>query len=440
MRRSYLKAIACPDGTRQTAYVTTTKHAKVFLTMPTQSTADRAECNDGIDSLPLLQPMPLSPAFELAMKPTHAWLAAAQMLLADVRDEISNLVGFSDPSVPTTSRQPRHRTALAADQADSSMLDDLVTDAEIVTELEAEAEGELAEDLSHDAAFLLDAKVGSSLDFYLKRLRSFKAPTLEEEQALVRAAQAGQTDAINHLVSRSLPIVPAIARTFIGRGLALEDLIEEGNLGLYRAIPRFNLSLGHRFSTYARWWVKHEIRTAVLNQGRLIRLPIHIFKALSRVRRQLESVGEPMPNSPRSLRGDVETSVPSEALRFTLEEAQVLLKLTELPLSLDMPSVGDPETSLVDTLPSELDTSPESFIQRRQRTQLLTAALAQLAPSEHEVVMRRYGFRTGEPETLQAIGKSLKLTAERVRQIQKQALATIQHHFEERGLSFNELL
>lgn len=398
----------------------------------------------------LLTPMPMSPGFESAMKLSPQWLAAAQLLLADVRNEISDLVSPStgDSVVVSRSRElsVAGKKSLSDDRSQTSEFEPVITDSEIDGDLNDTAEFDTANDEACvDDSFQTGSKVGSSLEFYLKQLRSFKAPSLEEEQALVQAAQSGDASAVNLLVSKSLRVVPSIARTFIGRGLPLEDLIEEGNLGLYRAIPRFNINLGYRFATYARWWVKHEIRTAVLNQGRLIRLPIHIFKALSRVRRQLESVGEAMPGSPHAQsnksRGHFGTAIePNDSIRFTLEEAQVLLKLTELPLSLDMPSAGDPDGSLADTLPTELDVIPDSCMQQKQSRSLLMTALDALESNEREVVMRRYGFVSGEPETLNAIGKSLHLTAERVRQIQKQALENIQRHFGKLGLSLNELL
>jgi RNA polymerase nonessential primary-like sigma factor len=408
----------------------------------------------------ILTPMPMSPGFESAMKPSPRWLAAARLLLADVRNEISDLVTHSNDDGVVVLRNRQDATAVKkasrSTKADKPEFEAAVSDAEIDAGIDADLQSEAdagtaVDDETFADDFQTGSKVGSSLDFYLKQLRSFKAPSMEEEQLLVRAAQAGDPHAVNLLVSKSLRVVPSIARTFVGRGLPLEDLIEEGNLGLYRAIPRFDISLGYRFATYARWWVKHEIRTAVLNHGRLIRLPIHIFKALSRVRRQLESAGEAMPGSatasnsaekssdtPISHRSDDGTS--DDSLRFTLQEAQVLLKLTELPLSLDMPSAGDAESSLADTLPTELDVIPDSCLQQKQSSRLLMAALEELSSSEREVVMRRYGFQSGEPETLQAIGKSLKLTAERVRQIQKQALANIQQHFGKLGLSLGELL
>jgi RNA polymerase nonessential primary-like sigma factor len=418
--------------------------------MPAYLTDSRNERFKEVSVLPIVKPLPMSPGVELAMRASPAWLAAAQMLLADVRNEISDLVGLNDDNSVLVSRQRNRNLNIGRKGDDKNYLinrpSELLIEEPIVfakNDIESEDEVEFevsVDELTDDDNTHLGARVGSSLEFYLKQLQGLKAPNIEEETLLVRAAQSGQLDAVNQLVSRSLRIVPAIARTFVGRGMPLEDLIEEGNLGLYRAIPRFDLGLGHRFATYARWWVKHEIRTAVLNEGRLIRLPVHIFKALSRVRRQLESVGHVMPYSTRDPEHNFALPAPSESLRFTLAEAQSLLRLTELPLSLDMPLEGDSENSLVETLPGELDSSPENCVQLEQRTRLLTAAIQQLAVNEREVVMRRYGFLSGKPESLEAIGRSLKLTAERIRQIQKQALLSIQQDFVKRGLSLNELL
>ncbi len=392
---------------------------------------------------PILQPRPISPQVAVAMRASSAWLAAAQKLLSDVRGELSDLVVLPS-DIEHDLEAPARR--LAARGGASSALRSGGTDLAEGDEIEFEttpsaehgAESVAADEFDEEAAE--GSSGGSSLDAYMRQLRRVKPPTVEEEQMLVRAAQAGEPDAVNQLVSRCLRIVPPIARTFVGRGLPLEDLIEEGNLGLYRAVPRFDLALGHRFATYARWWVKHEIRTAVLNQGRLIRLPIHVFRALSRVRRQLESVGQAMPYAARASDEPASGISSDEITRLSLVEAQGLLRLTELPLSLDMPFESDSETPLVDTLAGEVDESPEACIQQEQRARLLTSAVERLSANEREVVLRRYGFATGEPETLEAIGKTLKLTAERVRQIQKQALLSIQQDFARRGLALDQLL
>jgi RNA polymerase nonessential primary-like sigma factor len=399
--------------------------------------------------LPLLKPTRFDLELKSAMTASSAWLAAAQMLLVDAQNEIRNLALCCNDS-KIMNCEPCARDCIVKENDNVPSLINISDEATINlplidsdSEFERDDEVEFiapAGGASEEEVCPLDAKVGSSLEFYLRQLRELKVATMEEEQRLVLAAQSGHLDAINHLVSQNLKIVPSIARTYAGRGLPLEDLIEEGNLGLYRAIPRFDLSMGHRFATYARWWVKHEIRTAVLNQGRLIRLPVHIFKALSRVRRQLESVGQAMPYATRDPNHTLTDQSSSESLRLTLAEAQSLLRLTELPLSLDMPFEDDFENSLIDTIPGELDSSPESCIQQEQRARHLTNAIQQLALNEREVVMRRYGFLNGKPESLDAIGKCLKLTAERVRQIQKKALLNIQQYFLKHGLSLSELL
>lgn len=377
----------------------------------------------------------LAPKIESAARATLVWLNAAHKLLNDVRGELSILVllrdakALPDTLLRTGGGAPDEE--LVFDAAESEYVDEAAT---LITGQEGLLQG------VPDTPSMRTATVTSSLDFYLRQLHGIKSLTVEEERQLVIAAQAGHANAINQLVSRHLRIVPAIARQFIGRGLPLEDLIEEGNLGLYRAVPRFDLALGYRFASYARWWVKNEIRTAVLNQGRLIRLPVHVFRALSRVRKQLDAAGHAMPYAVRGVARAPLAEGADDALRLTLVEAQELLRLTELPMSLDMPVEADGPTTLVDTLESERDTAPDSRMQHEQRSRLLTQALDRLTATEREVIVRRYGFASGEPETLEAIGRTLRLTAERVRQIQKQALLHIQHDMSQRGLSLDELL
>ena len=379
------------------------------------------------------------------MAASDAWLAAAQRLLSDVSGEIGALMlhATDRDSVALLSGTPQidididdsPEVAPAGRDGDTASADPDTFDSE-----EAGAGDALPAEELGAAGRRSAGDDTTSLNAYLRQLRRIAAPTPERELQLVRAAKLGHAEALNQLVSMHLRIVPPIARTFVGRGLMLEDLIEEGNLGLYRAVPRFDPGLGHRFSTYARWWVRHEIRTALLNQGRMIRLPVHVFRALSTLRRQLEAAGQAMPYVDQASDTRADTGV-EHAMRFTLAQARALLRLTELPLSLDAPVDGaDGEMALVDTLPGELDDSPENRIQQDQRSRLLASAVERLSSNEREVVMRRYGFASGEPETLESIGKTLKLTAERVRQIQKAALRTIQKDLVQRGISLDVLL
>jgi RNA polymerase nonessential primary-like sigma factor len=398
---------------------------------------------DDMASLPVRETQPINRQPELAISATPEWLTAAQMLLVDAQNEIRNLflvhngnvITLRDLQTKDKSDVSRIITSSKIETSDFVTIELPFVDSDIDIEDIEDIEDELitqANGAAEEETYPLNAKVGSSLEFYLKQLREIKPTELEDEQKLVLAAQSGNLDAINHLVSQNLRIVPPIARAHAGRGLALEDLIEEGNLGLYRAIERFDLGMGHRFATYARWWVRHEIRLAVLNQGRLIRLPVHIFKALSRVRRQLELSGQPMPYSTRSPDQIFTDQSPSESVRLSIAEAQWLV--------LDTPFENDFENSLGDTLPGELDACPENNMQQEQRAQYLTSAIQQLSLNEREVVIRRYGFLDGKPESLDAIGKRLKVSAERVRQIQKNALLHIQKDFFQRGLSLDQLL
>lgn len=256
----------------------------------------------------------------------------------------------------------------------------------------------------------------SALSAYLQRLRTVAPLSPEQEAELVVAAQAGDLHALNKLVAHSLHVVPHVAREFANRGLPIEDLIEEGNFGLYRAVAKFDAELGFRFSTYARWWVRHEIRSAVLNKGRLVRLPIHVFRSLSQARRDQSSA-----------RGSDSEYRPAGG------PIPPISTVTDLPLSLDGP-MGEEGSSLVDMLRADASYDPLERLEMEQSWVVLDEALATLSPIERDVIQRRFGLADGEVETLEAIGLAIGLSAERVRQIQKLALSHLNGALRARGI------
>ncbi len=271
------------------------------------------------------------------------------------------------------------------------------------------------------------------LTHYLARVRKAPALSQQDEAALAIQAQAGSLAAMNRLIAHSLHVVPPVAHKYLDRGLSLEDLIQEGNLGLYAAVPKFDAALGFRFGTYARWWVRQQIRSAVLNHGRIVRLPAHVYRALAALRRQQE--GRPGANART---GPAATPTGAEA-PMSFDDAEKLLLLTQRPLSLDHPVEAGSDVALVDVLPATDGQAPEEQMDRRARGRLLHQAIEQLTRAQREVVLRRYGFATGEPETLDAIGRSMSITGERVRQLQRQALLRMRDLLQQSGAA-EELL
>ena len=271
------------------------------------------------------------------------------------------------------------------------------------------------------------------VQIYLNEIGSTPLLTAAEEVFVARASLAGDEAARHRMINSNLRLVVMIAKRYNNRGLPLLDLIEEGNLGLMRAVEKFDPERGFRFSTYATWWIRQSIERALMNQSRTIRLPIHIQKDINtvvRCTRELRS----------SLRREPSTSEIADVLDRDPGEVSKLLKLSEKITSVDNQLSDDTERSLVDTVSSHLEDNPLSLVDDEKVEGCLEEWLDDLPDRQREILARRFGLMGYDASTLEAVGEEVGLTRERVRQIQIDALARLRRAALRDGLSEEELL
>ncbi|MBP8184994.1 MAG: RNA polymerase sigma factor RpoS [Pseudomonas sp.] len=267
---------------------------------------------------------------------------------------------------------------------------------------------------------------------YLNEIGFSPLLTPQEEVHFARLAQKGDPAGRKRMIESNLRLVVKIARRYINRGLSLLDLIEEGNLGLIRAVEKFDPERGFRFSTYATWWIRQTIERAIMNQTRTIRLPIHVVKELNVYLRAARELTQKLDHEPSA-------EEIANLLEKPVGEVKRMLGLNERVASVDVSLGPDSDKTLLDTLTDDRPTDPCELLQDDDLSQSIDQWLSDLTEKQREVVVRRFGLRGHESSTLEEVGREIGLTRERVRQIQVEALKRLREIMEKNGLSSESL-
>lgn len=313
------------------------------------------------------------------------------------------------------------------------MSEDIFTD-----EGNQENEGELVPPPEPEAEFNPATEfLNDVTQLYLNEIGASSLLKADEELALARKNRAGDFAARQRMIECNLRLVVSIAKRYLNRGLPLDDLIEEGNLGLIHALEKFDPERGFRFSTYATWWIRQNIERAIMNQSRTIRLPVHVIKELNhvlRTLRHLETSGE------HAGRHGGHLEEVARILDKPVDEVRHILSLNERAASLDTPLDIDSDLSVGDAIADEDAEDPELHLEHAEMEARVAAWVSQLSERQRSVVERRYGLNGHDITTLEALAEELGLTRERVRQIQLEAIAHLRRQMARDGVGKDALL
>jgi RNA polymerase primary sigma factor len=278
----------------------------------------------------------------------------------------------------------------------------------------------LAEDETK-AAPKLDLSVEPSLDslrLYLREIGKVPLLTADQEVCLAKRVERGDMAAKTQMIEANLRLVVSIAKPHVGRGLSFLDLIQEGSLGLIRAVEKFDYRRGFKFSTYATWWIRQAVARAVADRGRTIRIPVHMVERLNKVVRIERQLVQQLARQPRA------EEIAAE-LAITSEEVREVLRMAQLPLSLENPLGDEDDAKLGDFVEDELSESPFDVASVSLRREDIGHALSALPERERRVIELRFGLDGGQPRTLGEVGRAFGLTRERIRQIENATLKTL---------------
>ncbi len=291
------------------------------------------------------------------------------------------------------------------------------------------SENEEDDDTTSTSTELLtkDLTINDPVRMYLKEIGQIKLLTTEEELELADRIAEGDEQAKATLAEANLRLVVSIAKRYVGRGMLFLDLIQEGNIGLMKAVEKFDVTKGYKFSTYATWWIRQAITRAIADQARTIRVPVHMVETinkLARVERQLTL----------ELNREPTEEELSKKMGTTVEKIRDIYKISQEPVSLEIPIGEEDDSHLGDFIPDETNMSPEDFAINELLKDEISEVLLTLTEREEKVIRLRFGLEDGRPRTLEEVGQLFGVTRERIRQIEAKALRKLRHPSRSRKL------
>ena len=317
-------------------------------------------------------------------------------------------------------------------ELDADSLDELYNlfnenDIAVVSEDEEDSGGNIEKLLLEDNVLAKDLTINDPVRMYLKEIGQIKLLTTEEELELAERIVQGDEQAKITLAEANLRLVVSIAKRYVGRGMLFLDLIQEGNIGLMKAVEKFDVTKGYKFSTYATWWIRQAITRAIADQARTIRVPVHMVETinkLARIQRQLTL----------ELNREPTEEELAKKMNMSVEKIRDIYKISQEPVSLETPIGEEDDSHLGDFIKDERNMSPEEYATNEMLKDEIAEVLLTLTEREEKVIRLRFGLEDGKSRTLEEVGQMFGVTRERIRQIEAKALRKLRHPSRSRKL------